>query len=151
MSKIKIQSKNFNKRRKITVQLKYYLKFKRKCRIATKFSTARSIRTSNSNTGEKSLMNLHNFFLFIKSSRRIPLSKTFIHLRHVILPHAHSKLVPKTHLMTETEWRNLGIQQSPGKYFVQCSEYFFNFHRRVDALHDGIGSSCHLFSTTNRI
>lgn len=23
-------------------------------------------------------------------------------------------LVPKTHLMTETEWRNLGVQQSPG-------------------------------------
>lgn len=36
-------------------------------------------------------------------------------LRHVILPAALAKLVPKTHLMTETEWRNLGIQQSPGK------------------------------------
>ncbi|KAG7208448.1 hypothetical protein KM043_014674 [Ampulex compressa] len=22
--------------------------------------------------------------------------------------------VPKTHLMSETEWRNLGVQQSPG-------------------------------------
>lgn len=37
-------------------------------------------------------------------------------LRHVILPAAMAKLVPKTHLMTETEWRNLGIQQSPGKW-----------------------------------
>jgi len=34
--------------------------------------------------------------------------------RHVILPASIAKLVPKTHLMTETEWRNLGIQQSPG-------------------------------------
>uniref|UniRef100_A0A182P789 Cyclin-dependent kinases regulatory subunit n=1 Tax=Anopheles epiroticus TaxID=199890 RepID=A0A182P789_9DIPT len=34
--------------------------------------------------------------------------------RHVILPPDLAKLVPKTHLMTETEWRNLGVQQSPG-------------------------------------
>ena len=34
--------------------------------------------------------------------------------RHVILPPDIAKLVPKTHLMTETEWRNLGVQQSPG-------------------------------------
>jgi len=34
--------------------------------------------------------------------------------RHVILPHDIAKLVPRTHLLTETEWRNLGIQQSPG-------------------------------------
>ncbi|KAG7167125.1 Cyclin-dependent kinases regulatory subunit 1-like 1 [Homarus americanus] len=34
--------------------------------------------------------------------------------RHVILPSDVAKLVPKTHLMTETEWRNLGVQQSPG-------------------------------------
>ncbi|GAB0090600.1 Cyclin-dependent kinases regulatory subunit [Sergentomyia squamirostris] len=34
--------------------------------------------------------------------------------RHVILPADMAKLVPRTHLMTETEWRNLGVQQSPG-------------------------------------
>uniref|UniRef100_A0A182JID4 Cyclin-dependent kinases regulatory subunit n=1 Tax=Anopheles atroparvus TaxID=41427 RepID=A0A182JID4_ANOAO len=34
--------------------------------------------------------------------------------RHVILPPDLAKYVPKTHLMTETEWRNLGVQQSPG-------------------------------------
>lgn len=33
--------------------------------------------------------------------------------RHVILPSELAKLVPRTHLMTETEWRNLGVQQSP--------------------------------------
>lgn len=34
--------------------------------------------------------------------------------RHVILPPDMSLSVPKTHLLTETEWRNLGVQQSPG-------------------------------------
>merc|ERR1712071_698044 len=34
--------------------------------------------------------------------------------RHVILPADLAKLVPRTHLMSETEWRNLGVQQSPG-------------------------------------
>lgn len=38
----------------------------------------------------------------------------FIHFRHVILPPDIARLVPKSHLMTETEWRNLGVQQSPG-------------------------------------
>ncbi|XP_043678838.1 cyclin-dependent kinases regulatory subunit 1-like isoform X2 [Vespula pensylvanica] len=33
--------------------------------------------------------------------------------RHVILPIDLAKHVPKTHLMSETEWRNLGVQQSP--------------------------------------
>ena len=31
-----------------------------------------------------------------------------------MLPKKLAHLVPTTHLMTETEWRNLGIQQSPG-------------------------------------
>ncbi|XP_050431983.1 cyclin-dependent kinases regulatory subunit-like [Adelges cooleyi] len=34
--------------------------------------------------------------------------------RHVILPEDVAKQVPKTHLMTETEWRNLGIQMTSG-------------------------------------
>lgn len=35
--------------------------------------------------------------------------------RHVILPVDIARHVPtKTHLMTETEWRNWGVQQSPG-------------------------------------
>lgn len=32
--------------------------------------------------------------------------------RHVMLPKDIAKLVPKTHLMSESEWRNLGVQQS---------------------------------------
>ncbi|XP_059001175.1 cyclin-dependent kinases regulatory subunit 1 isoform X1 [Mustela lutreola] len=33
---------------------------------------------------------------------------------HVMLPKDIAKLVPKTHLMSESEWRNLGVQQSQG-------------------------------------
>lgn len=37
-----------------------------------------------------------------------------------------AKLVPRTHLMTETEWRNLGVQQSPGwvLYYPDISHKF---------------------------
>jgi len=31
-----------------------------------------------------------------------------------MLPKEIAKLVPKTHLMSETEWRGLGVQQSQG-------------------------------------
>ncbi|TKS74547.1 Cyclin-dependent kinases regulatory subunit 1 [Collichthys lucidus] len=34
--------------------------------------------------------------------------------RHVVLPKQLSKLVPTSHLMTEEEWRGLGVQQSQG-------------------------------------
>lgn len=32
----------------------------------------------------------------------------------MMLPKDIAKLVPKTHLLSETEWRNLGVQQSQG-------------------------------------
>ncbi|XP_048216443.1 cyclin-dependent kinases regulatory subunit 1-like [Perognathus longimembris pacificus] len=32
--------------------------------------------------------------------------------RHIMLPKDIDKLVPKTHLMSESEWRNLDVQQS---------------------------------------
>ena len=32
----------------------------------------------------------------------------------MILPKELAEKVPRTHLMTESEWRNLGVQQSPG-------------------------------------
>ena len=34
--------------------------------------------------------------------------------RHVMLPKEVARKVPKTHLMSEIEWRNLGVQQSRG-------------------------------------
>jgi len=34
--------------------------------------------------------------------------------RHVMLPKDLSKLVPREHLMSESEWRSIGVQQSRG-------------------------------------
>ena len=38
----------------------------------------------------------------------------FIFFRHVVLPREIAKKVPQTHLMTESEWRSIGVQQSKG-------------------------------------
>ncbi|XP_046662634.1 cyclin-dependent kinases regulatory subunit-like [Homalodisca vitripennis] len=53
--------------------------------------------------------------------------------RHVILPVDLAKKVPKNHLMTETEWRNLGVQQSPGwiHYMMHGPEPHVLLFRRV--------------------
>lgn len=57
------------------------------------------------NTGKEfSTLSLRKFLT--PSSLHVP--------RHVIVPQKIARLIPKNHLMTETEWRNLGIQQSPG-------------------------------------
>jgi len=52
--------------------------------------------------------------------------------RHVMLPSNIAKNVPMTHLMTETEWRNLGVQQSPGwvHYMVHLPEPHVLLFRR---------------------
>ncbi len=41
--------------------------------------------------------------------------------------------VPKTHLMTETEWRNLGVQQSVGwvHYMIHVPEPHILMFRRL--------------------
>ncbi|XP_011686160.1 PREDICTED: cyclin-dependent kinases regulatory subunit [Wasmannia auropunctata] len=53
--------------------------------------------------------------------------------RHVILPVDLARHVPKTHLMTETEWRNLGVQQSPGwvHYMMHGPEPHILLFRRL--------------------
>jgi len=40
--------------------------------------------------------------------------------RHVILPPEQAQIVPRTHLLTETEWRNLGTMNK--------IEYFVDFY-----------------------
>lgn len=52
--------------------------------------------------------------------------------RHVILPQEIAKNVPKTHLMSETEWRNLGVQQSVGwvHYMLHAPEPHVLLFRR---------------------
>ncbi|XP_066993517.1 cyclin-dependent kinases regulatory subunit [Anabrus simplex] len=53
--------------------------------------------------------------------------------RHVILPPDVARNVPKSHLMTETEWRNLGVQQSPGwvHYMMHTPEPHVLLFRRL--------------------
>lgn len=52
--------------------------------------------------------------------------------RHVVLPPDLSRLVPQSHLMTETEWRNLGVQQSPNwvHYMIHRPEPHILLFRR---------------------
>ncbi|EEB16645.1 Cyclin-dependent kinases regulatory subunit, putative [Pediculus humanus corporis] len=54
--------------------------------------------------------------------------------RHVILPTDLARKVPRTHLMTETEWRNLGVQQSPGwiHFMIHDPEPHVLLFRRSD-------------------
>ncbi|KAL9965056.1 hypothetical protein ACROYT_G028783 [Oculina patagonica] len=60
--------------------------------------------------------------------------------RHVILPKDLAELVPRTHLMTESEWRNLGVQQSPGwtHYLIHEPEPHVLLFRRPVTQHHGI-------------
>ena len=52
--------------------------------------------------------------------------------RHVVLPKEFAKLVPKTHLMSEQEWRSLGVQQSQGwiHYMIHKPEPHILLFRR---------------------
>ncbi|CAG9826645.1 unnamed protein product [Diabrotica balteata] len=44
--------------------------------------------------------------------------------RHVVLPKEMVSVVPKTHLMSEDEWRSIGVQQSKGwvHYMIHLPE-----------------------------
>ncbi|XDV22338.1 hypothetical protein PO909_027246, partial [Leuciscus waleckii] len=52
--------------------------------------------------------------------------------RHVMLPKQLSKLVPSSHLMSEEEWRGLGVQQSQGwiHYMIHKPEPHILLFRR---------------------
>jgi len=52
--------------------------------------------------------------------------------RHVTLPQDLAKHVPRNHLLTETEWRNLGVQQSIGwvHYMLHTPEPHILLFRR---------------------
>lgn len=57
---------------------------------------------------------------------------TFIVHRHVVLPKELVNLVPKSHLMSETEWRSIGVQQSRGwvHYMIHSPEPHILLFRR---------------------
>ncbi|KAG5452524.1 Cyclin-dependent kinases regulatory subunit 2 [Clonorchis sinensis] len=71
-----------------------------------------------SNGAEIDLVVLAAFRLFLMSSKNIYYSEKYyddLHeYRHVHLPKEIAKKVPKNRLMSEYEWRELGIQQSAG-------------------------------------
>ncbi|XP_004407899.1 PREDICTED: cyclin-dependent kinases regulatory subunit 2-like [Odobenus rosmarus divergens] len=52
--------------------------------------------------------------------------------QHVMSPRELSKQVPKTHLMSEEEWRRLGVQQSLGwvRYMIHEPEPHLLLFRR---------------------
>ncbi|XP_011696942.1 PREDICTED: cyclin-dependent kinases regulatory subunit [Wasmannia auropunctata] len=54
--------------------------------------------------------------------------------RHVVLPKEMVKLVPRTHLLSEQEWRAIGIQQSQGwvHYMIHDPEpHILLFKRKI--------------------
>ena len=51
--------------------------------------------------------------------------------RHVQLPKDLAKLVPKSHLMTEAEWRGLGVQQSQGWIHYMIHQPGNNFNKSI--------------------
>jgi cyclin-dependent kinase regulatory subunit CKS1 len=57
-------------------------------------------------------------YLATMSASRIEYSEKYAddqnEYRHVILPKELSKTLPKSRLLTETEWRQIGVQQSRG-------------------------------------
>ncbi|XP_014256702.1 cyclin-dependent kinases regulatory subunit-like [Cimex lectularius] len=52
--------------------------------------------------------------------------------RHVVLPKDMVKLLPTARLMTETEWRSIGVQQSPGwiHYMIHTPEPWILLFKR---------------------
>ncbi|KAI6185844.1 Cyclin-dependent kinases regulatory subunit [Aphelenchoides besseyi] len=52
--------------------------------------------------------------------------------RHVHVPKEVARLIPKNRLMSESEWRSLGVQQSPGwiHYMIHEPERHILLFRR---------------------
>uniref|UniRef100_A0A8C1H2U6 Cyclin-dependent kinases regulatory subunit n=2 Tax=Cyprinus carpio TaxID=7962 RepID=A0A8C1H2U6_CYPCA len=59
-------------------------------------------------------------------------SRSVVRTAHVMLPKQLSKLVPSSHLMSEEEWRGLGVQQSQGwiHYMIHKPEPHILLFRR---------------------
>lgn len=67
---------------------------------------------SRSYTGRICLLNLKmNLEL---SEIFLPLLRAQMLTRHVMLPKDTAKIIPTTRLLSEDEWRSLGVQQSRG-------------------------------------
>lgn len=64
---------------------------------------------------------------------------SIIRFRHVVLPKELVRLVPKTHLMSESEWRAIGVQQSRGwiHYMIHKPEPHILLFRRPKTVTNG--------------
>jgi len=62
--------------------------------------------------------------------------------RHVILPRDIAKCVPKGRLLTESEWRGLGVQQSRG--WVHYAIHRWHPDPRLVLFGFAVGSNCFL-------
>lgn len=56
---------------------------------------------------------------------------------HVILPKELAKTLPKSRLLTESEWRGIGVQQSRGWHHYAIHRYVlaWNSHKRITLLY----------------
>ncbi|KAF8403159.1 hypothetical protein HHK36_011256 [Tetracentron sinense] len=78
------------------------------------FDDTYEYRYRNSQTS--SAFDFQNPLLNIRSRYRFKFGKShLLHLyRHVVLPLEVAKLLPKNRLLSENEWRAIGVQQSRG-------------------------------------
>ena len=53
-------------------------------------------------------------FVILENESIVTFMFVSVPFRHVMLPKEVTKLVPKNRLMTENEWRGIGVQQSQG-------------------------------------
>lgn len=75
------------------------------------------------------------------------------HHRHVILPKSIAKRVPKDRLLSETEWRNIGVQQSrgwihymhhrPGENLRLAAPSPFHLHHHHHGRGPSLANACH--------
>lgn len=74
-----------------------------------------------------------NFALILYNSLKLIFFSYFFTVhRHVVLPKELVRLIPKTHLMSESEWRAIGVQQSRGwvHYMIHTPEPHILLFRR---------------------
>ena len=84
------------------------------------------------------MMFLNSSFELFLSHRKRKSKLLSLPYRHVILPKDMKNKISKDHLMTETEWRNLGVQQSPGwvHYLIHQPGKLINSYLCCQLLHE---------------
>lgn len=85
----------------------------------------------------------------VPPSPRLSLAHIITHIichpRHVMLPKEIAKLVPRNRLMSENEWRRLGVQQSQGwcHYMLHSPGVRFVLYIHMYILYTAYAHDCH--------